>query len=1080
MMDSTDKWLELIDSKNFSDLFIEELGWDRPITEKMHFSFGSEKFDLEPVASYKGIQVWTCANVPNAMIQREIDKSISRISAERLLIFHDEINQNWRWPMSREASGKGIIRLVNHEHIRGQRTLSLIQRLKFVAIPLDVEPPSLVDMLLRLRKAFDADQITKSFYKEFATYQKSLVTSIAGLETAAEKEWYSSLLLNRLMFIYFMQWKGFMDGNQNYLADRLEKIKKLQGPNQFYSFFKDFLLPLFHDGLGAGNKIEIPVEIAVMVGKIPYVNGGIFSEHELESKNDISISDAAFEEIFAFFDKYQWHLDSRRTGNPNEINPDVLGYVFEQFVNNKDQGAYYTKEDITDYMTTNTLVVRLLSQIQKECSINLFLPLVQNGERYIWPSLIHGEDQIDELVSLETSQQMDKKAPSVVALPGETGWESQERLKYAQRLRTKLANGEIDDVADLVSLNIDLELLASDIIDGLDTSEDVVKIWKILSSLKVIDPTCGSGAFLFAALNQLEHLYSILLDVAQMHEKSARNSELTELLHEVKKHPNRNYFVLKHAAQKNLYGVDLMKEATEIARLRLFLKLISAIENYEDIEPLPDLEFNIKSGNLLIGITKSENMMDFVSTLDALSFVEDINNQVTHLADLWNHFTTSQEEGYEKAKTAKKMLSNGTVILRKTLDQLFYESVKQNNSKQTFDEWKNSASPFHWFIEFPGVFQNGGFDVVIGNPPYIRKNKVSYDLTGHFTSNAPDIYAMCMERASLIADEEATFAMIVMLNLVFSERYENLREFLTKRYGMRWISGYGNRPSMLFDGVEVRNTIFIGTKGKTQLYSSSMHRWSKDYRPHLMSNIKYSKVPAKSDVARIWPFITSEEIFDVLSNSTSNLRQEVLPRGPEYVIKDGIPEWDKEQGKMAPLFYMGTARYWISCFKVVPPSEDGEGKPVTSSKLNVLWFRNDVSRDIAFTLFVSKWMFAWWAIYGDDFDVTKEILLSFPSDFEAISESNKKKLVALAEKLQISMSGKINWQKVTFPNKRVIKVGNWDLASSRSVIKEIDDVWTEILGAKKLVNHLQYQFYTTVKTSSEAEELIPLDDSDSE
>jgi hypothetical protein len=94
-----------------------------------------------------------------------------------------------------------------------------------------------------------------------------------------------------------MQWKGFMDGNQNYLADRLEKIKKIQGPNQFYSFFKDFLLPLFHDGLGAGTKIELPVEIANLVGNIPYVNGGIFSEHELESKNDLSISDEAFEEI---------------------------------------------------------------------------------------------------------------------------------------------------------------------------------------------------------------------------------------------------------------------------------------------------------------------------------------------------------------------------------------------------------------------------------------------------------------------------------------------------------------------------------------------------------------------------------------------------------------------------------------------------------------------------------------------------------------------------------------------------------------------------------------------------------------
>ena len=70
--------------------------------------------------------------------------------------------------------------------------------------------------------------------------------------------------------------------------------------------------------------------------------------------------------------------------------------------------------------------------------------------------------------------------------------------------------------------------------------------------------------------------------------------------------------------------------------------------------------------------------------------------------------------------------------------------------------------------------------------------------------------------------------------------------------------------------------------------------------------------------------------------------------------------------------------------------------------------------------------------------------------------------------------------KVTFPNKRVVKVGNWDLTSSRRVIKEIDDVWTEILGANELVSHLQYQYYTTVKTTSESEESIPLEDLDTE
>lgn len=1061
MVDMNEQWLKLIDSAKFGDLFIEELGWDRPVSNKFEHTFGAEKFFVIPVANYKGIQVWECPSIPNARIQREIDKSISKISAERLIIFHDEEHQNWRWPMSREASGKGIIRLVNHEHVRGQKTLSLLQRLKFIQISLNSDAPTLVDMLLRLRKAFDADQITKSFYREFATYQESLVKSINGLENAGDKGWYSSLLLNRLMFIYFMQWKGFMDGNQNYLADRLEKVKKIQGPNNFYNFFKDFLLPLFHDGLGAGNRIEAPMEIAAIVGKIPYVNGGIFSEHELELKNNISISDSAFEEIFAFFDKYQWHLDSRRTGNPNEINPDVLGYVFEQFVNNKDQGAYYTKEDITDYMTSNTLVIRLLGRIKEQCSINLLLPLVQNGERYIWPSLKYGEDQKNLLPAATNSTELSKKSNSQVGLPGESGWETYARFKQLDSLRTHLSNGQVESISDLISLNIDLELLVSDIIDGLDTSEDVIAIWNILSKLKIVDPTCGSGAFLFAALNQLEHIYSILLDVAEMHERSAKNAELTDLLKSVRKHPSRKYFILKHAAQKNLFGVDLMKEATEIARLRLFLKLISAIDSYEDIEPLPDLEFNIKSGNLLVGITKNENLINHTQTIDAMSFVEDIETQTQLLASLWENFLISQEIGHEKAKNSKKLLSDGTVILRKTLDKLFYETTTDSKS-MTFDQWKMKTSPFHWFIEFPEVFQNGGFDVVIGNPPYIRKNKVDYGIDGHFTSDCPDIYAMCMERASLITHENGTFTMIVMANLIFSDRFVKLRDFLSRRFSTRYFSGFTRIPAALFDGARVRNAIFIGLNDGEKLYSAPFARWVQEYRPHLMSTISYRPVNRAIDKTLIWPFITSQNIVERLPMGSGTLKSLALTKGVAYSLDNGMPTWDTALGNMAPLFYKTTAYNRLSVFRTVPPVEDLNGNPATTSKLDVIWFKNAEVRDIAFTLFLSKWMFAWWAIYGDDFDLTKGNLLSFPINYDAIPKEAKLKLLNLAEKLNSTMTETVNWKK-----NAGLRVGSWNMSSSTKVLEQIDSIWAEILGATDLLGELQYQFYSTVKTSPE-------------
>lgn len=1054
-MDEASKWLKLIDEDKFSELFIDELGWNRPEGQTLKYSHGNEILEVVPIAGFKGIQVWACNSLPNALIQRDIDKEISKISAERLVIFHDVSKQTWKWPMSRETSGKGAVRLVGHDHIRGQNTLSLLQRLKTISISLNDAEPTLVEMLLRMRKAFDAEQVTKKFYKEFSAYQRKLVAQLEGLEKESDKEWYSSLLLNRIMFIYFMQWKGFMDGNQNYLADRLQKIKKLRGQDEFFGFFKDFLLPLFHKGLGAGTEITVPPEIAEIVGQIPYVNGGIFSEHELEIAHPIDIPDEAFEEIFAFFDNYQWHLDARPTGTKNEINPDVLGYVFEQFINNKDQGAYYTKEDITDYMTSNTLVINFLQKISKSCQINLLKPLVQNPDRYIWDSLKYGENRLGDLQDS--------------SLPGESIIEAEKRIEYLSKLRNKIANGDISNISELISLNIDIELLATDIIDNLDTSEDVIKIWNILSRIKVIDPTCGSGAFLFAALKQLESLYSFLLDVAELHARSSKNQQLITLLEDVSKHPNRKYFVLKHAAQKNLYGVDIMKEATEIARLRLFLKLISSIETYQDIEPLPDLEFNIKSGNLLIGITTSENLPDYLNTFDTSTMIEDINNQVGHLADLWENFQLSQELGHEQSKNAKRLLSNGTLILKSTLDKLLYESVSLDKNKITLEEWKDKSAPFHWFVEFPDVFQENGFDVVIGNPPYIKKSKVSYQISGHLTSTCADIYSMCMERASLICHSSGNFSMIVMLNLAFGERYDVLRDFLTKRFGSRWISGYGNRPSMLFDGVEVRNTIFIGTAGEQVLHSAPLHRWTKDYRPNLMTNIRYSVVPKRSDVSRIWPFITSLDVFNLLSTKLGTLKQEVLIRGPEYDLVKGIPDWDKTSGDMAPLFYVGTARYWISCFKVVPPSEDGNGNPVISSTLNVMWFRNPEVRDIAFTLFVSKWMFSWWCIYGDDFHVTREILTSFPVDLSVISPTDRASLLGLASMLQEKMMLKTNWQRVTFPDKRVIRVGNWDLSACKEVISEIDSVWSKILGAESILRELNFQNASSIKAVLEDE-----------
>src|ERR1019366_7758293 len=157
-----------------------------------------------------------------------------------------------------------------------------------------------------------------------------------------------------------------------------------------------------------------------------------------------------------------------------------------------------------------------------------------------------------------------------------------------------------------------------------------------VSKVSVIDPTCGSGAFLFAALNILKPLYEACLQRMQMfvdeldagpahHPK--KFEDFRQILGESKQHPKQDYFILKSIIVNNLYGVDIMDEAVEICKLRLFLKLVAQVESQERIEPLPDIDFNIRAGNTLVGYARYEDVKKAVTSKldfgDAMSRIED-------------------------------------------------------------------------------------------------------------------------------------------------------------------------------------------------------------------------------------------------------------------------------------------------------------------------------------------------------------------------------------------------------------------------------------------------------------------------
>ncbi len=350
-------------------LFVEELGWE-PHSDRRYVEVEGVHHELNAVAHKRGMIVYTHVTsagdeMPDSSIRRKIERQLAKHVLEHFIVYAnaDKSSQIWQW-VKREPGSPAVTRELGFD---GGPTESLVQRLRGIAFTLDEEDRvGLPDVWGRVQASFDVERVTKRFYELFKKEHDAFLGFIQGLEGAEDCQWYASIMLNRLMFVYFVQRKGFLDGNQDYLRDKLRQMKSDAVEGNFLTFYRRFLLRLFHEGLGKDEEHRAS-EVDAIIGKVPYLNGGLFDIHELEESNpDLDIPDEAFERIFDFFDGYRWHLDERPLREDNEINPDVLGYIFEKYINQKQMGAYYTKEDITEYISKNTIIPFLFYAARKE------------------------------------------------------------------------------------------------------------------------------------------------------------------------------------------------------------------------------------------------------------------------------------------------------------------------------------------------------------------------------------------------------------------------------------------------------------------------------------------------------------------------------------------------------------------------------------------------------------------------------------------------------------------------------------------------------------------------------------------
>ncbi len=573
-------------------------------------------------------------------------------------------------------------------------------------------------------------------------------------------------------------------GPHNFMR-RLFETSEKRGAN----FFDDFLEPLFYDALNV-NRGEQGYDPALHC-RIPFLSGGLFEpidgydwEHnhfaipnELFS-NKKDHKDRLADGILDIFDRYNFTMsEDEPLEREVAIDPEMLGKVFENLLDvndRKSKGAFYTPREIVHYMCQESL-------------INYLTNTMRVSETAIRDFILYGDFMKDEDASV---------------------------LRRAERGDTY----ELWISEELYQLNS----------DGTIKVDRMAELDKALQDVRVADPAVGSGAFPLGMLNEIVRArqnITTYMDISQriLDPKGASREIRYRRINE------RSARQLKYDTIRNcIFAVDIEPSAVDIAQLRLWLALViddevdpnalTALEGHRNPLPLPNLECNILCGNSLIdefeGI-KLINQSDIIGT--AGEGMQTNLYQSAFDATL-KRLIEKQDELFACDNTDKKMqLIQDIDALRDSVIMSQIQDASAETLERYYETKNMVAKPFVlWQLDFARVFrEKGGFDIIIGNPPYIGFHKVpdkEYHKSHYYSANGKyDFYVLFIERALQLAGQDG-FVSYICPSYFYKRNYgKNLRELILKNTSIRYIADFSDYQ--IFDSALTYTCIFGISKG---------------------------------------------------------------------------------------------------------------------------------------------------------------------------------------------------------------------------------------------------------------------------
>ena len=737
------------------------------------------------------------------------------------------------------------------------------------------------------KKVFSVERVTEAFFDDYKEIFFKLRSELQEQRIPSkESHEFTLQFLNRIMFLQFITKKDWLEKPRfiEWLWSTYRELGKYNSDEFYEKWLKQLFLKAFNN---RANEIGgLPDEVVRLMFSAPYLNGGLFRENGLDNLK-VLITDKMFQKILKFFESYNFTI---REDMPLEsevaVDPQMIGYVYESLANvaeeiydRNDLGIFYTPRIEVDFMCRRSLVEYLsknLSELPKDKFYHLIFDPAEEREKI------------------------------------EDWFTKHEHWR------------ELEDV---------------------------------MNNLSVVDPACGSGAFLVGMLNVVSDIYRIVY-------KHIKN--------------NMSDFALKNRViQYSLYGVDVMPWAIHAAELRLWLQLIVETEfKKEDLRQhplLPNLNLNLRIGDSLVqeigGISfnlrtnnlnnhlkrnldnlKQEKRKYFENSLTAkFKTPEEIREEEVRLfeeiIDERVKSLTTDIKCYEqniKMAKSQKTLAGEQIVDEKKVEENQARINANNDEIQKLNEVKRylkdpEKKPFVWDIDFAEIFgDKGGFDIVIGNPPYVNYKKISppnkekKDVTDEDKANyknkllesiktrfsvidkldgTNDYYIYFYFHGLSLLNKEGTFCFITSNSWLDVDYGKNLQEFLTKYVPM---IGIYDSPKKSFAHADV-NTI-IALFGHPEIKQRSLNDWIsgmtggnekiwpeiENVAKFIMFKKPFEEVLSSKNLITIEDLkvkISKKDLTGLIQNLVNKIDYKIFPIVQEDLLQDGWGYPDQFHGK---------------------------------------------------------------------------------------------------------------------------------------------------------------------------------------